>query len=151
MDEAIKNIRQELLALKTCLSKTQALKDAIKRTDDPTSLKALVKETDDALLALSEAANLKAKFLDEKKYANMKEYLEAQELSEKRDVSLRLLMQVGKVQKELSSEVDTVKELLKRASGFIDYRMNVLSGVKADTTYGSTNSLAGQKMFDANI
>lgn len=151
MDEAIKIIRQELLGLKTCLNKAKVLKEAIKKTDDPNNLKVLVKETDDAVIALSEAFNLKAKFLEEQKQANMKEYIEAQELSEKRDVSLRLLIQVGRAQKELAKEVDTVKELLKRGTEFISYRMNVLSGVKADTTYGNANNLVGQKMFDANI
>lgn len=153
MEEAISVIRQELLALKMCLTKTRALKDAVREASDAKGLKAALKETDTALLALSEATSAKTKFLKENNVKDMKTYLEAQGLSGKRDVSMRLLMQVGNAEKELLTEVFTTNELLKRSSAFVDYRMNVLAGAKADTTYGSSvkNANNAQKMFDANV
>lgn len=151
MEKAVSVIRSEILALKEVLGKITALKEAIKLADDAKMVKTLAKETEATLAKFSEIAELKESFLRESKKNNIEEYLEAQQLSETREVVMRLFQQAKSLESELAKELSITKELLKRSSEFVDFRMNVIAGVKADNTYGSPNSTTSKKMFEANI
>jgi len=155
MKEIVSVIRSEILILKEILEKIAALKEAIKLADDAKEVKTLAKETEGLLSKLSETADLKENFLTEHNENSIEEYLEAQRLSETREVVMRLFRQAKESETELAKEISITKELLKRSSAFVDFRMNVIAGVKADATYGSPaqnqGNIATKKMFDANV
>lgn len=155
MKEIISVIRSEILILKEALEKTTALKEAIKLANDAKEVKTLAKEAEGLLSKLSETADLKESFLTKRKENSIEEYLEAQQLSETREVVMRLFRQAKGLEAELAREINITKELLKRSSAFVDFRMNVIAGVKAGATYGSPaqnqGNVAAKKMFDANV
>jgi len=155
MKNVVALLKWEILALKTSLNQIGALKDSVQKTEDAALVKSLVKETESGLSELLEIANEKEAFLKECKKENIEEFLEAQELQSEREVVMRLLVKVKSLEAELSKELNMTRELLKRSSAFVEFHINVMASVKADTTYGPPGQNRGdataKKMFDANI
>lgn len=155
MKETVAVLRREILALNSCLEKIRLLKDAVTKAEDATSVKTLVKDAETVMTELAEAANCKDNFLKDRKKKNIEEFLEAQELQSEKEVVMRLLNKTKSLEKEFADEIVITKELLKRSNAFVEFHINVMASVKADTTYGppgkNTGDAAAKKMFDANV
>ena len=86
--------------------------------------------------------------------ANIYNAIEAQPVSDDRDAAMRLFAETNKLQQQLKAKSATANNLLKRSKQFIDFHINVLSHVRAETTYGppgkGENVSQGRKMFEAH-
>ncbi len=155
MKEIYPVFKREILALNLGLEKVRALKDAIRKSEDSSLIKSLVKETEEVLKELAATADLKDELLNKRKANNMEELSKAQELQGDKEVVVRLLSKVKELEKEFAEELMTTRELLKRAVAFTEFHINVLAGAKADTTYGLPGKNQGDavanKMFEANV
>ena len=93
-------------------------------------------------------------FLKRSKVDNIYSAIQAQPISDDRDVAMRLFAETNDLQNELKERSTTASNLLKRSKLFIDFHMNVLSHVRAETTYGppgkGENVSQGRKMFEAH-
>ena len=154
MKEAIRLIRKEILALKFVASRLSDLKAAVTKVSDAVLTREESKKFEAALAELSTVSSEKEKFLQTNKKQDMEAYVKAQEDSKEREVAMRLLTQLKESERTLASESYVTKELLKRSSEFVDFRINVMAAAKADTTYGPPGKNASpvaNKMFDANV
>ncbi|MBO6178906.1 MAG: hypothetical protein J6O04_07020 [Selenomonadaceae bacterium] len=154
MKEAIRLIRKEILALKFVASRLSDLKAAVTKVSDAVLTREESKKFEAALAELSAVSSEKEKFLQTNKKQDMEAYVKAQEDSNEREVAMRLLTQLKESERKLASESYVTKELLKRSSEFVDFRINVMAAAKADTTYGPPGKNASpvaNKMFDANV
>jgi len=154
MKEATQLIRKEILALKLIADRLQTLKEAVTKADDATLTRDESKKFEAALTELGTVSAAKEKFLQTNKQRDMEAYIKAQEDSNEREVAMRLLTQLKESERKLASESYVTKELLKRSSEFVDFRINVMAAAKADTTYGPPGKNASpvaNKMFDANV
>jgi len=154
MKEAVLLIRKEILALKLVSDRLEALKEAVSKVDDAALAKDLSKNLETAMADLAAVSEAKEKFLKDRKKKDMEAYIKAQEVSKEREVAMRLLVQLKEREQNLASESFVTKELLKRSSEYVDFRINVMAAAKADTTYGPPGrnaSPVANKMFDANV
>ncbi|MBR3721221.1 MAG: hypothetical protein IKN12_00480 [Selenomonadaceae bacterium] len=154
MKEAIRLIRKEILALKLVASRLSDLKAAVTKVSDAVLTREESKKFEAALAELGTVSSEKEKFLQTNKKQDMEAYVKAQEDSNEREVAMRLLTQLKESERKLASESYVTKELLKRSSEFVDFRINVMAAAKADTTYGPPGKNASpvaNKMFDANV
>ena len=140
--------------MKFVASRLSDLKAAVTKVSDAVLTREESKKFEAALAELSAVSSEKEKFLQTNKKQDMEAYVKAQEDSNEREVAMRLLTQLKESERKLASESYVTKELLKRSSEFVDFRINVMAAAKADTTYGPPGKNASpvaNKMFDANV
>ena len=78
--------------------------------------------------------------------------LTAQQDSVEKYVALRLLSQVGKLQKNLKTQLISNSHLLDRENKFIQFNLNVVTQTKADPIYKphGNDDIRSKKIFDAS-
>jgi hypothetical protein len=73
-----------------------------------------------------------------------------------RDVAFRLVDKVSALNKQLQEGIALDKELMQRSKKYIDFHVNLMSGVQAGTIYSAPGGPGrdggrDRKMFDSSV
>lgn len=155
MQELIQLLRQQLILLKRIADLMGNLKQMLrekpsgdKMVEIVNAIEPLMKEIDKIVKNQNDLC---------KKYGadHLEMLVSAQQDSVEKYVALRLLKQIGEIQKSLKTGIFSTAHLLDKENKFIKYNLNVITQVKASTIYkppGADNRelQRGNSIFDAS-
>ncbi len=155
MEKAIRIIRGQMLLCTRLSKQFEELREALRTDTSGRTVSTAVQKLEPLLAELSRWEKEQREFFSASKASSLAEYVQAQPVSEERDVALRLFQQLEDMQKELRETSADSSLLLERSKKFVDYHINVLSVTKAGNTYGREETAGGEQrgmqLFDRNV
>ena len=155
LKESVALLRQQLLLTTDCLKKIKDLKEALKHNNSGAGVTPVVQALEPALKEFSLLQKKQGGLLQQTKMPQLADLIKGQPDSVERDVALRLLDKAAKQSEKLRAEIASSETLLQHSKKFIDFHVNLMSGVAASTTYGPGSAAYGEarerKMFEADI
>ena len=147
-------LRQQLLLTEDCLGKFKNLKEALKHSNSGAGVTPAVQALEPALKEFGILQKKQDGFLQQMKMSQLADVISGQPDSEEREAALHLLDEAAKQSEMLRAEIAGSDVLLKHSKKFVDFNVNLMSGVAASTTYGPGSAAYGEvrdrKMFDAD-
>ena len=155
MKEAIAILRKQLLLGNTCVDWLRILKEAMIHSDGAV-ISGAVQALEPALGDYSRLVEEQAPFLEEQGSPRMSALVARLPDSVERDVAFRLVDKVTVLGKKLREDISLNQELMSRSKKYIDFHVNLMSGVQAGTIYappGGPGRDGGRerKMFDSSV
>lgn len=155
MEEAIKLIHRQRIACRQLKDLLDELKAALQQKMDARRLREAVKHVESMFGEISRLGEEQDQFLEARQQQNMVSFVQAQPDSVERDVAMRLLFQLGELQKQLSGQMMAAGELLRHSQEFVAFQVNIQTRAKAGDLYGPPGAAGGahggSKMFEANV
>jgi hypothetical protein len=155
MQEAVALLRKQLLTGNNCVDWLQQLKKALLHSSGR-EITGTVQALEPALGDYVRLEEEQSAFLKAHGSSRMSAFLASQPDSVERDVAFRLVDKVNVLGKELRESIALNQELMSRSKDYIDYHMNLMSGVKAGTIYSAPGGPGrdggrDRKMFDSSV
>ncbi len=152
MKEIIQLLRQQMGLLTRIVELMTKMQQMLReKPSDPNIIK-IVQTIEPMLTELSQIGSEQEAIC--KKYGanDLNMLLTAQQDSVEKYVALRLLSQVGKLQKNLKTQLISNSHLLDRENKFIQFNLNVVTQTKADPIYKphGNDDIRSRKIFDAS-
>ena len=153
--DAIALLRKQLILGSNCLEKLQVLKEALIHSRGVEITRAV-----QALeLVMGDYGRLETEqrsFLQKAGSPRLSAFVASQPDSVERDVAFRLVGKVTVLGKTLREDMALSQELMSRSKEYIDFHVNLMSGVDAGTIYappGGPGRDGGRerKMFDSSV
>jgi len=153
--EAVALLRKQLLLANGCLEKVQALKEALLHSRG-TGITGAVQALESDLGAYGRLEKEQRTFLQRAGSPRLLAFVASQPDSVERDVAFRLVDKVAALGNKLREDIAASQELMRRSKEFIDFHVNLMSGVQAGTLYsqpGGPGRDGGRerKMFDSSV
>ena len=155
MKEAVALLKKQLLLGNSCVDWLRGLKDALIHNSGG-EVSETVKALEPALGDYFRLEEAQADFLRAQGSPRISAFLASQPDSVERDVAFRLVDKVNALSKELREGIALNKELMSRSKKYIDFHVNLMSGVQAGTIYSAPGGPGrdggrDRKMFDSSV
>ena len=153
--EAVALLRKQLLLGNSCLEKIQALREALLHSRGSEVTEA-VQDLEPALRDYGRLEKEQSSFLQKAGSPRLLAFVAGQPDSVERDVAFRLVNKVTDLGKKLREDIAVSQQLMARSKEYIDFHVNLMSGVQAGTIYsqpGGPGRDGGRerKMFDSSV
>ena len=155
MKEAIALLRKQLLLGHSCVDWLQELRAALIHNSG-VEISGTVKALEPALGDYARLEEEQSDFLKAQGSPRMSAFVASQPDSVERDVAFRLVNKVVALGKEMRESIAINRDLMQRSKEYIDFHVNLMSGVSAGTIYsapGGPGRDGGRerKMFDSSV
>ena len=155
MKEAIALLRKQLLLGNSCVDWMRELKEALIHNSGA-EITGTVQALEPALGDYVRLEEEQAAFLMTQKSPRMSAFVASQPDSVERDVAFRLVDKVNSLGRVLRESIALNQQLMSRSKEYIDFHVNLMSGVDAGTIYsapGGPGRDGGRerKMFDSSV
>ena len=155
MKEAVALLRKQLLLGNSCVDWMRELKAALLQNSGG-GISGAVKALEPALGDYARLEEAQAVFLRQHGSPHILAFVASQPDSVERDVAFRLVDKVNALSKELREGIALNQVLMSRSKEYIDFHVNLMSGVQAGTIYSAPGGPGrdggrDRKMFDSSV
>ena len=155
MKEAVALLRKQLLLGNSCVDWLQGLRAALIHNSG-VEITGSVQALEPALRDYAQLEEEQADFLKAQGSHRMSAFVASQPDSVERDVAFRLVDKVNSLGRVLRESIALNQQLMSRSKEYIDFHVNLMSGVDAGTIYsapGGPGRDGGRerKMFDSSV
>ena len=155
MKEAVALLKKQLLLGNSCLEWLRELKEALLHNGGR-EITGTVQALEPALGDYVRLEENQAAFLKVHGCSRMSAFVASQPDSVERDVAFRLVDKVNALGKELRESIAINQQLMSRSKEYIDFHVNLMSGVQAGTLYSAPGGPGrdggrDRKMFDSSV
>ena len=155
MKEAVALLREQLILGNSCVDWLKVLKEALIHNSGG-EITGAVQALEPALGDYTRLEEAQSAFLKAQKSPRMSAFVASQPDSVERDVAFRLVDKVSALNKQLQEGIALDKELMQRSKKYIDFHVNLMSGVQAGTIYSAPGGPGrdggrDRKMFDSSV
>lgn len=153
--ETVALLRKQLLLGNSCVDWLRALKEALIHNNG-VEITGAVQALEPALGDYARLEEAQAAFLKRQGKPHLSAFVASQPDSVERDVAFRLVGKVAALSRRLQEDIALDRELMQRSKKYIDFHVNLMSGVQAGTIYsapGGPGRDGGRerKMFDSSV
>ena len=153
--DAITLLRKQLILSNSCLEKVQALKEALLHSRGVEITRA-VQALEPAMGDYGRLEIEQRSFLQKTGSPRLSTFVASQPDSVERDVAFRLVDKVTAIGRQLREEIAISQELMQRSKEYIDFHVNLMSGVRAGTIYSAPggpgrNGGRDREIFDSSV
>ena len=155
MKEAIALLRKQLLLGNSCVDWLREMKEALIHNSGA-EITGTVQALEPSLGDYARLEEEQAAFLREQRSPRMSAFVASQPDSVERDVAFRLVDKVNTWGRTLRESIALNQQLMSRSKEYIDFHVNLMSGVNAGTIYSAPNGPGRdggreRKMFDSSV
>ena len=155
IQEAVALLRKQLILGNSCVDWLKLLREALIHNSGR-EITGAVQALEPALGDYVRLEERQAAFLKAQGSPRLSAFVASQPDSVERDVGFRLVDKVSALNKQLQEGIALDKELMQRSKKYIDFHVNLMSGVQAGTIYSAPGGPGrdggrDRKMFDSSV
>ena len=153
--DAVALLRKQLLLGHNCLEKLQVLKEALLHSKGA-EITGAVQALEPAMGEYGRLEIEQRSFLKMTGHSRLTAFVASQPDSVERDVAFRLVDKVTAIGRQLREGIAISQDLMQRSKEYIDFHVNLMSGVRAGTIYSAPggpgrNGGRDREIFDSSV